>query len=119
LIEDFSDEKFMATQDHPEPAIFIIFGGGGDLTWRKLVPALFSLYLGKSLPEQVAIIGVDRANLTDSALRQRLHDGVKRFCRKQGSKSADWVTFAARIQYCQGDFKSPKPERCSRPSILM
>ncbi len=88
--------------------MLIIFGGGGDLTWRKLVPALFSLYLGKSLPEQVAIFAVDRANLTDTALRQRLHDGVKRFCRNQGSKSADWTSFAGCIHYCQGDFKNPK-----------
>jgi glucose-6-phosphate 1-dehydrogenase len=98
----------MATKDHPEPTVFIIFGGGGDLTWRKLVPALFSLYLGKSLPEQVTILAVDRANLTDAALRQRLHDGVKRFCRSRGAKSADWAAFAAGIHYCQGDFKNPK-----------
>jgi len=60
------------------------------------------------LPEQTAIIAVDRANLSDAALRQRLHDGVKRFCRNQESKSTDWAAFAGRIHYCQGDFKNPK-----------
>jgi len=81
----------MTTEDNPEPTVFVIFGGGGDLTWRKLVPALFSLYLGKSLPEQTAIIAVDRANLSDAALRQRLHDGVKRF----GTRRCSWLQFAA------------------------
>ncbi len=98
----------MATKDHLEPTIFVIFGGGGDLTWRKLVPALFNLYLGGSLPEHSAILAVDRMNMTDEALRKRLHSGVMRFSRKSASRRADWAAFAARISYCQGDFKNPK-----------
>ncbi len=98
----------MATNDRPEPTVFVIFGGGGDLTWRKLVPALFSLYLGNSLPEQTAVIVVDRANLSDGALRERLHGGVRQFCRKPLSRSGEWAAFATRISYCQGDFKNPK-----------
>ncbi len=98
----------MTTKDHPEPTVFIIFGGGGDLTWRKLVPALFSLHLEKSLPEQVAILAVDAAELTDAALRHRLHDGAKQFGRAQGWKAADWAAFAEDIHYCHGDFNNPK-----------
>ncbi len=98
----------MAIKDHPEPTIFVIFGGGGDLTWRKLVPALFSLYLGHSLSEQTAIIAVDRANLSDAVLRQRLQEGVRRFCSNRAFKAADWDAFSKDVRYCQGDFKNPK-----------
>jgi glucose-6-phosphate 1-dehydrogenase len=102
------DRSQMGIQDHPEPTVFVIFGGGGDLTWRKLVPALFNLQLGRSLPEQTAIIAVDRAKLTDEALRKRLLDGVKRFGRGQARASDAWAAFASHIHYCQGDFKDTK-----------
>ena len=42
-----------------DPAVIVIFGAGGDLTWRKLVPALYNLYLDKWLAEKFAVIGVD------------------------------------------------------------
>jgi glucose-6-phosphate 1-dehydrogenase len=45
----------------------VIFGGNGDLTWRKLVPSLFNLHLDKALPEKMAIIAVDRAEIDDAA----------------------------------------------------
>ena len=40
----------------PQPSILVIFGGDGDLAWRKLVPSLFNLHIEKSLPEKMAII---------------------------------------------------------------
>jgi len=101
-------KHLMPAKDHLEPTVFIIFGGGGDLTWRKLIPALFNLHLEGSLPERTAIIAVDRAPLSDAALRQRLHEGVKRFGRKSTSRQTDWAAFAARISYSQGDFKDHK-----------
>jgi hypothetical protein len=65
--------------DQLDPTEFVIFGGAGDLTWRKLVPALFDLSQDRSLPAQFAIIAVDRIKLRDEALRRRLHDGVNQF----------------------------------------
>src|SRR5665213_3900358 len=88
-----------------EPTVFVIFGGAGDLTWRKLVPALFDLSQDRSLPEQFAIIAVDRIKLGDDALRRRLHDGVNQFSRFGKSKAAVWNQFAKHIQYQAGDFK--------------
>ena len=49
----------------PGPATVVIFGAAGDLTWRKLVPALFDLSQDRSLPSQFAIIAVDRIRLGD------------------------------------------------------
>ena len=76
-------EKVSGTKmnDQLEPTVFVIFGGAGDLTWRKLVPALFDLSQDRSLPARFAIIAVDRIKLGDDALRRRLHDGVNQFSR--------------------------------------
>ena len=52
--------SIMRTNDQLEPTVFVIFGGAGDLTWRKLVPALFDLSQDRSMPADFAIIAVDR-----------------------------------------------------------
>ncbi|MEO6568058.1 MAG: glucose-6-phosphate dehydrogenase [Opitutaceae bacterium] len=91
--------------DQLEPTVFAIFGGAGDLTWRKLVPALFDLSRDRSLPEKFSIIAIDRMKLGDRALRQRLHEGVSRFSRFGKPKAAEWDQFAQHIAYQQGDFK--------------
>ncbi|MEO8377005.1 MAG: glucose-6-phosphate dehydrogenase [Candidatus Sumerlaeota bacterium] len=95
----------MSTNDQPEPTIFVIFGGAGDLTWRKLVPALFDLSRDRSMPANFAIIAVDRVELSDEKLRRRLHDGVNKFSRFGKAKTAEWNQFAKRIHYQLGDFK--------------
>jgi glucose-6-phosphate 1-dehydrogenase len=95
----------LKTNDQLEPTVFVIFGGAGDLTWRKLVPALFDLSQDRSLPAQFAIIAVDRIKLGDDALRRRLHDGVNQFSRFGKSKASVWNLFAPHIHYQQGDFK--------------
>jgi glucose-6-phosphate 1-dehydrogenase len=84
----------------------VIFGGNGDLTWRKFVPSLFDLYIDKSLPKQMAIIAVDRADIDDAALRKRLRAGVKEFAR--AGKPQDWRNFEAHLSYCRGDFENSK-----------
>jgi glucose-6-phosphate 1-dehydrogenase len=90
-----------------EPTIFVIFGGAGDLTWRKLIPALFDLSQDRSLPAKFAIIAVDRIKLGDQPLRRRLHDGVDQFSRFGKAKDAAWNLFAPHVRYQQGDFKKP------------
>jgi glucose-6-phosphate 1-dehydrogenase len=66
----------MATEPHPDPTILVIFGASGDLTRRKLVPALYNLFLDKWLPERFAILGVDRKPLDDVTFSQKLRGGV-------------------------------------------
>jgi glucose-6-phosphate 1-dehydrogenase len=95
----------MKTDDHLEPTVLVIFGGAGDLTWRKLVPALFDLSQDRSLPAQFAIIAVDRAKSSDDELRRRLHDGVNQFSRFGKAQIATWNQFAQHIHYQPGDFK--------------
>src|ERR1035437_3572654 len=93
------------SNDQLEPTVFVIFGGAGDLTWRKLVPALFDLSQDRSLPARFAILAVDRIKLGDDALRRRLHDGVNQFSRFGKVKDAAWKQFAPHIHYQPGDFK--------------
>ena len=92
------------TNDGLDPVLFVIFGGAGDLAWRKLIPALFDLSQDRSQPAQFAIIAVDRIKLGDDALRRRLHDGVNQFSRFGKAKTAAWNQFAQHIQYQPGDF---------------
>jgi glucose-6-phosphate 1-dehydrogenase len=95
----------MKTNAELEPNIFVIFGGAGDLTWRKLMPALFDLSQSHSIPVHFSIIAVDRVELSVDALRKRLHDGVKKFARSGKAAVKEWNEFSSHIRYLQGDFK--------------
>ncbi len=88
----------MNPTDQLDPTILIIFWGAGDLTWRKLVPALFDLSRDRSLPDKFAIIAVDRIKRGDAALRRRLHDGVMQFSRLGKPKEAVWSQFAPHLR---------------------
>ena len=89
------------------PNIFVIFGGTGDLTWRKLVPALFDLRQDGRMPRNFAIMAVGRSSFSDVQLRLRFLDGVRRFSRKGRVKSGDWSDFASHVTYQQGDYSDP------------
>ncbi len=95
----------MKPNDQLEPTVFVIFGGAGDLTWRKLVPALFDLSRDRSMPADFTVIAVDRLELSDEKLRRRLHDGVSQFSRQGKVNATEWSEFARHIRYEQGDFK--------------
>src|SRR5271157_4547046 len=97
--------RIVETHRQPEPTVFVIFGGAGDLTWRKLVPSLYDLSRDQSMPADFAVIAVDRVDLSDEKLRRRLHEGVKKFSRKGMVKTGEWSEFARHIRYQRGDFK--------------
>jgi len=56
----------------PENSSIVIFGASGDLTYRKLIPALYHLYASKQLPENFAILGVSRTEYSDESYREKL-----------------------------------------------
>ncbi len=90
-------------QEIPATAL-TIFGGGGDLCWRKIVPALYSLFLNRQLPDRFALTGLDRVDMDDESYRQRLREGVERFSRRGHADLSDWDQFAANVSYRQADF---------------
>ena len=63
----------------PEPAILVIFGASGDLTQRKLVPALYHLKREHRLPAEMTIVGVARRNWSDDYFREQMREGIEQF----------------------------------------
>ncbi len=89
---------------HPAPTVLVIFGAAGDLTWRKLAPALYNLGVDGWLPEKFAVIGVDGKSMTEDEFRARLRDGVSRFSRRGAPDDAGWDRIAERITFICADF---------------
>ncbi len=87
--------------DHP--TIFVIFGGSGDLTKRKLIPALLNLHLDGQMPEKFAILGLGRTNYTDETYRQELLDGIHAFSRRGKVDPDVWNDFKQRVFYLDSD----------------
>jgi glucose-6-phosphate 1-dehydrogenase len=90
-----------------QPTIIVLFGGAGDLVWRKLVPSLFDLHREGRMPVQFAILVVDRLPFRDQALRKRFLGGIEQFARNKKVKKVDWNAFAGRVTYLQGQFQDP------------
>jgi glucose-6-phosphate 1-dehydrogenase len=94
----------MQAKIHPDSTVLVIFGAGGDLTWRKLMPALYSLYADGWLPKHFAVIGLDMKPMTDDEFRAHLRLGVNEFARAGKTDDASWDTFAAGISFLCADF---------------
>ncbi len=87
-----------------DPCIMVIFGATGDLTQRKLVPALYSLAADQPpLPANLTIVGVARRDWSDDGFRAYVKEGVQKYAR-QPYDEALWETFAQGISYCQVEF---------------
>jgi glucose-6-phosphate 1-dehydrogenase len=89
----------------PEPCAFVIFGAGGDLTRRKLIPALYNLMLDRLLPEPLAIIGASREAASTNALHERLRESTEEFSRRKPLDPEVWTRLAARIDYVAGSLE--------------
>jgi glucose-6-phosphate 1-dehydrogenase len=104
---DIEHEAIPHGQQAPSCAM-VIFGAAGDLTKRLLIPALYNLARTELLPEDFALIGVDRLDMSDTAYRQHLNDAVRVFASdKHYSQALDeshWAELLKRISYLQGDF---------------
>jgi len=88
----------------PGPTVIIILGATGDLTWRKLIPAIYNLYVDNWIPDQFALIGVSRTKLTSEDFHKRLHEGVNKFSRRGKIKKTEWTRFAKYLTYQIGEF---------------
>ncbi|HET7480686.1 MAG TPA: glucose-6-phosphate dehydrogenase, partial [Rubrobacteraceae bacterium] len=88
----------------PEPGIMVIFGASGDLTARKLVPALYDLAAQRRLPLEFAVVGVSRTEMSHEEFREKLHKSLKEH--RSGKVSDDvWESFSKGIFYLAGDSK--------------
>lgn len=90
------------------PTVFAIFGGSGDLTWRKLIPSLFNLFLEMSLPEKFSIITLDRVAFKIDTLKLHFREGIDKFSGKEEIPDEKWSDFEQHIFYIRGDFTKQK-----------
>jgi len=93
----------MEPESKTTQTIIIIFGASGDLTWRKLMPAIYNLYLDKWLPENFLVLGLVR-NLSNNQFIEHVHQGIDKFSRRGKSKKKDWEAFKKRLSYIKADF---------------
>jgi len=76
----------------PDPCALVIFGASGDLTKRKLLPALYSLALRRLLPERFGIVGAARNEESDDQFRERMKAGIQEFGRYPFNQETwDWM----------------------------
>ena len=85
----------------PENQILVIFGASGDLTKRKLIPALYSLEVQNLLPDRFAIVGTGRTDFSDDKFRGSLHEGLKLFSSEQDKSKIE--NFLEKIFYQYND----------------
>src|SRR6202789_1846975 len=78
-----------------KPCTIVIFGASGDLTGRKLIPALYHLYLEKQLPDPFRIVGFARRAKTDAAWRDELLQDWQKNSHEKDFNAANWNAFAA------------------------
>jgi glucose-6-phosphate 1-dehydrogenase len=89
-----------------DPCVMVIFGASGDLTRRKLIPALYNLASQKQLSEQFAVIGVARQPLSTEDMRNRVSEEFKKFATGTIDPGL-WGWFLKRMYYVNGDFDDP------------
>ncbi|MGH9941777.1 MAG: glucose-6-phosphate dehydrogenase [Pyrinomonadaceae bacterium] len=90
-----------------EPCVVVIFGASGDLSKRKLVPALYDLYRAGSLDGGFAVLGVGQPAMSDEDFRHFVRAGAESSEEIDGFDSETWAGFAPRLHYMAGDLNSP------------
>lgn len=102
----------------PPSTSIIIFGASGDLTERKLIPALYTLDLEGRLPKEYAVLGVARTEYDDNSFREHLQEGVAEHARLGKVDRAKWEKFARHLYYCQGEYDDLKAYRAIEQRLL-
>ncbi len=90
----------------PEPLILVIFGASGDLTARKLVPAIYHLKQERRLPPELTIVGVARRPWSHDYFREQMREGMEQYADGIGA-AALWEDFASSLFYCPCDIDDP------------
>ncbi|HEV8422482.1 MAG TPA: glucose-6-phosphate dehydrogenase [Chthoniobacterales bacterium] len=93
----------LSTKAVPQPCAIVIFGATGDLTHRKLVPALYNIAADGELPPAVAVIGFARRPKTDEEFRAEMEEATRKFSR-QTVRDEIWDGFAKSLFYHQSEF---------------
>src|ERR671917_112279 len=87
----------------PGPCMLVIFGASGDLTKRKLLPAVYHLSLEHRLPPRFSVLGVAKSELSDEQFRQQFRDSLKEFGRTADVDATVAESLAKELRYVPGD----------------
>ncbi|HWH78700.1 MAG TPA: glucose-6-phosphate dehydrogenase, partial [Candidatus Binatus sp.] len=106
----YSDPHAYATNGltkgkRPHGCVLTIFGASGDLTKRKLIPALYNLALEQRLPERFAVVGYARSEMSDDAFRDKMRESVAEFSRTGLKDESVWQQFAKTLFYIRGGYE--------------
>ncbi len=93
---------------HVPPCAIVIFGANGDLTKRKLLPALYRLAYERRIPPGFAVVGISRTAMTDDAFREKMRESVQEFLEDSPFDAGLWDDFARGLFYVAGDVNDPK-----------
>jgi glucose-6-phosphate 1-dehydrogenase len=93
----------------PDPCVLVIFGASGDLTKRKLFPALYSLAFRRLLPDRFAIVGIARMEVTDEEFKERMKEAVQEYGRDEFREDV-WESLADGMRYVAMDFADETAE---------
>ncbi len=91
----------------PEPCTMVICGATGDLTLRKLGPAIYNLALGGHLPPEFTVVGFARRPMTSEEFHAHLRAGIDQFSRNRPVSESVWSAFTAGVEYQQGNLDDP------------
>jgi len=91
----------------PAPLIMVIFGASGDLTQRKLVPAIYQMRRERRLPPEITIVGVARREWSHDYFREQMREGIEQFSDGIDSEET-WQEFAQGLFYCPGNIDEPE-----------
>jgi glucose-6-phosphate 1-dehydrogenase len=87
-----------------DPCIMVIFGATGDLTARKLMPALYNLAREGQLPAQFACVGFARRDKSHEDFRKEMYEGIQSFSRVKPIEESLWSTFKEHLFYHKSEF---------------
>jgi len=93
----------MQNHKRPPTSLLFIFGGSGDLNYRKLSPALYNLFIDGWMPEKFGIVGIGRTEYSDEKYRSRLLEGIEQFSRRKGGDNPHWDEFSKKVNYLNMD----------------
>jgi len=91
--------------DHkcPPSSLLFIFGGSGDLNYRKLSPALYNLFIDNWMPSKFDIVGIGRSEFSHDNYRKHLLEGIQQFSRRKAEANEHWQEFSKHVSYLQMD----------------
>ena len=103
LVEPNPLREGLSARAVPQPCTVVIFGATGDLTHRKLIPALYNLAADGELPPAVTVVGFARREKSDDEFRREMEEATRKFSR-QNVRDEIWQTFSQSIFYHQSEF---------------